>query len=41
MTIAFKQGAEAARKGWERRSPYTNVKAEGEWYAGYDSVKGQ
>lgn len=39
MTIAYKQGADAARNGWDRISPYINVKAEQEWYAGYDSVK--
>jgi hypothetical protein len=38
VTVPFMQGAEAARNGWERRSPYTGLKAELEWYAGYDSV---
>jgi hypothetical protein len=38
MSVPFKQGLEAALNGWERISPYTGVKAEIEWYAGYDSV---
>ena len=39
VTVPFTQGTEAARNGWERISPYTGLKAEVEWYAGYDSVK--
>jgi hypothetical protein len=39
ITVAYQCGATAARNGWERISPYTGVKAEVEWYAGYDSVR--
>ena len=35
---AYQQGREAAENGWERTSPYTGVKAEQYWYAGYDNI---
>ena len=38
-SIPFEQGAEAARRGYERVSPYTRNKAEGEWVSGFDSVE--
>lgn len=38
MSVAFKQGRDAALNGWERMSPYQGLKAEIEWYAGYDSI---
>lgn len=34
--VAYVQGMEAKRNGWERKSPYTNCTAENAWYAGYD-----
>lgn len=30
------QGRTAAQRGWERKSPYVNCRAEEAWYAGYD-----
>ena len=38
MEPAYQQGVAAALNGWERLSPYTGLKAEKAWYAGYDSV---
>ena len=35
---AYKQGAEAAERGYERISPYINIKAERYWYAGFDGI---
>ena len=37
-SVAYRQGQEAAKNGWDRVSPYTGLKAEVHWYAGYDSV---
>jgi hypothetical protein len=36
--VAYNQGFLAAMNGWERISPYKGLKAEGEWYQGYDAV---
>ncbi len=35
---AYQQGAEAKERSWERNSPYTKLKAEQYWLAGYDGV---
>lgn len=35
---AYKQGKEAKARQYERVSPYTNLKAEKYWYAGYDGI---
>ena len=32
------QGRVAARRGWERKSPYTKCRAEEAWLAGFDDV---
>ncbi len=35
---AYQQGAESKQNGHERVSPYTKMKAEQYWLAGYDGV---
>lgn len=36
--LAYTQGREARANGYERLSPYTNIKAERYWYAGFDGI---
>lgn len=38
MMVAWQQGQTARQYGWERVSPYINVKAENFWLAGYDGI---
>ena len=37
-SVAYQQGVEAAKNGWDRVSPYVGLKSETQWYLGYDSV---
>ena len=36
--VAHVQGTVAAKRGYERKSPYTNIRAERYWYAGFDGI---
>jgi len=36
--VIFKQGVEAAKKGWERKSPYCGGRGDAPWFEGFDSI---